>query len=152
MENKIKKVIENLKKRHWCLGIMESCTGGALMNLVTNIPGVSDVFKSGLVTYSDEAKIKAGVDQKIIKTYGVYSIEVAEEMAKKIEGNVGIGVTGNLPGKVYVAIRVYSAKQNILRSNCFKVSSLLKDEIEARKEMKGMVIDRVLEMISQELM
>ena len=123
---------------------MESCTGGAVANLITNIPGVSDVFKSGLVTYSDEAKIKAGVDQKIIKTYGVYSIEVAEEMARKIEGEVGIGVTGNLPGKVYVAVRV----EDKIKSSYLEVKSFLEDEIEARKEMKGMVVDRVLEMLA----
>lgn len=144
IEDKLKVVLKNLKKRHWYIGIMESCTGGAVANLITNIPGVSDVFKSGLVTYSDEAKIKAGVDQKIIKTYGVYSIEVAEEMARKIEGEVGIGVTGNLPGKVYVAVRV----EDKIKSSYLEVKSFLEDEIEARKEMKGMVVDRVLEMLA----
>lgn len=139
-EKIIKQIIEKLKKRHWCIGVMESCTGGALANLITNIPSVSDVFKEGLVTYSDEAKIRAGVDKKIIKKFGVYSIEVAEEMARKIEGNVGIGVTGNLPGKVYVAVRVL----NKIKSNCLEINSLLKDEIEARKEMKGKVLERVL--------
>lgn len=142
-EKIIKEIIEKLKKRKLYIGVMESCTGGAVANLITNIPGVSDVFKSGLVAYSDEAKIRAGVDQKIIKTYGVYSIEVAKEMARKIEGNVGIGVTGNLPGKVYVAVRV----EDKIKSSYLEVNSLLKNEIEARKEMKGMVVDRVLEML-----
>ncbi len=146
-EKIIKQVIENLKKRSWYIGIIESCTGGALTNSITNIPGVSDVFKFGLVTYSDEAKIRAGVDQKIIENFSVYSIEVAKEMARKIEGNVGIGVTGNLPGKVYVAVRV----EDKIKSSYLEVNSLLKDKIEARKEMKGVVVDRVLEMVSQEL-
>ncbi len=143
----IEEIIKILKKRHWCIGVIESCTGGALANLITNIPGVSDVFKSGLVTYGDDAKIKAGVDQRIIKIYGVYSIQVAEEMARKIEGEVGVGVTGNLPGKVYVAVRVGDK----IKSNSLEVNSLMNDKIEARKEMKGVVIDRVLEMINQSL-
>lgn len=144
----IEEIIEKLRERNWQIGVMESCTGGAVANSITNVPGVSDVFKSGLVTYSDEAKIRAGVDQKIIQNFSVYSIEVAQEMARKIEGNVGIGVTGNLPGKVYVAVRV----EDRIKSSFLSVNSLLKDEVEARKEMKGMVVDRVLEMISQELM
>jgi PncC family amidohydrolase len=136
----IEEILKNLKKRHWYIGIMESCTGGAIANLVTNIPGASDVFKEGKVTYSDEAKIKAGVDEKIIEKYGVYSIETAEEMARKIEGEVGVGVTGNLPGMVYIAIKI----ENKIKSEKLELKSDLKDEIEARKEMKKEVVERVL--------
>ena len=97
-------IVKELKKRDYTIGVMESCTGGALANSITNIPGSSDVFKEGLVTYSNESKIKHGVDQKIIKKFGVYSSQVAEEMARKVEGDVGVGVTGELPGRVYICI------------------------------------------------
>lgn len=43
---------------------MESCTGGALVNAITNIPGASEVLKFSAVTYSNEYKIKLGVDSK----------------------------------------------------------------------------------------
>lgn len=131
------------------MGIMESCTGGAMANCITNIPGSSDVFKYGLVTYSDEAKIKAGVEEKIIKKFGVYSIETAEEMARKIVGNVGVGITGKMndPAEVFVAIRI----ENKVESRKFKVESKNKNEIKAREEKKMKVVERVVEMIIDNL-
>lgn len=145
IENKLKVILEILKERKLTIGVMESCTGGAVANCITNIPGASDVFKCGLVTYSDEAKIKAGVDEKIIKKFGVYSMETAEEMAKKIEGEVGIGVSGQLPGEVFVAVRI----QDKIRSEKIKVESFLKDKIKARKEMKKEVVGRVVEIMKE---
>ena len=138
LDNKIKKILEILRGRGWCIGVMESCTGGAIANCLTNIPGASDVFKCGLVTYCDGAKVKAGVDEEIISKYGVYSKQTAEEMARKIEGEVGVGVTGsfNLPREVFVAVRV---KEKIV-SEKFLVESDSKDEVEARKEMKNQIV------------
>jgi PncC family amidohydrolase len=145
LDQKIKNILEILRKRGWYIGVMESCTGGAVVNAVTNIPGASDVFKCGLVTYSDEAKIKARVDEKIIKKFGVYSIEVAEEMARKIEGDIGVGVTGNInnPTEVYVAVRI----KNQVISIKLKVESKNRNEIEARKEKKNQVVEKVVDMI-----
>jgi len=145
----MEEIIKILKKRKWTIGVMESCTGGAVTNWITNIPGASDVFKCGLVTYSDEAKIKAGVDEKIIKKFGVYSMETAEEMAKKIEGEVGVGVTGNLnfPGEVFVAVRINKKVESIK----LKVESKNEDKIEARKEMKREVVERVVLILSNSL-
>jgi nicotinamide mononucleotide (NMN) deamidase PncC len=143
----IEEVVKILKKRKWCIGVMESCTGGAVANSLTNIPGVSDVFKSGLVTYSDVAKIKAGVDEKNIKKFGVYSIEVAKEMAIKIEGDIGVGVTGQFPGSVYIVVRF----ENKFVSEKIKVKSLIKNKIEARKEMKREVVGMIWEMVIAEI-
>jgi len=142
---KIKNILEILRKRHWCIGIMESCTGGAIANAVTNIPGASDVFGLGKVTYSIKAKIEAGVNEEIIKKYGLYSVETAEEMAKKIEGNVGVGITGNMndPAEVFVAVRV----GNKVESKKLKVESKDKNEFEARKEKKMKVVERVVDLI-----
>jgi len=147
IEKKIEEIIEVLRKRGWYIGVMESCTGGAINNAVTNIPGASDVFKSGLVTYSDEAKIKAGVTKKIIKKFGVYSVEVAKEMARKIEGEVGVGVTGNLPGEIFVAVRI----ENKIESIKLKIENKNKNKTEARKEMKRTVMEKVIEMIIDNL-
>jgi len=147
MDRKIEKIIKNLRKRKWCIGVMESCTGGAIANSITNIPGVSDVFKEGNVTYSNESKIKNGVNQKIIEKYGVYSIEVAEEMSKKINGEIGIGVTGNLPGIVYIAIKINSK----IKSEKIEVKSFKKNNIVARKEMKKKVLKKIFEKLEQEL-
>ena len=144
-EKIIEVIINNLRKRHWYIGVMESCTGGAIINSITNVPGASDVFENGKVTYSDEAKIKAGVDRKVIDRYSVFSLEVAEEMAKKIGGEIGIGVTGNLPGEVFVAIRI----ENEIKTEKLDMKSDLKNKIEARIEMKREVVERICDKIGQ---
>ena len=51
---------------------MESCTGGAVVNAITNIPGASQVLKYSAVTYCNEFKIKMGVSKDVIDKYSVY--------------------------------------------------------------------------------
>ena len=96
MINVVKK-LDNFKKT---VSTMESCTGGGLANAITNIEGASDVIKFSAVTYSNEFKIKMGVDKNTIDKYSVYSEEVAREMAYNISkftnSNYGIGITGKL--------------------------------------------------------
>ena len=147
IDQKIEKILEILRKRHWSIGVMESCTGGALANAVTNIPGSSDVFNGGLVTYSNEAKIRAGVEEKMIKENGVYSMNVAEDMARKVEGNVGVGVTGNLPGEVFVVIRIGNEVERMK----LEVEIEDKDRVKARKGMKVEVVKKTVEMIIDSL-
>ena len=65
------------------LAVAESCTGGALSSLMTNIPGSSSWFDTGFVTYSHEAKSRClGVDPETINQYGVVSGAVAQAMAE----------------------------------------------------------------------
>jgi PncC family amidohydrolase len=143
IDKKIESILEILRKRCWSIGVMESCTGGAIANALTNIPGASDVFWSGKVTYSVKSKIEAGVDEKIIQKFGVYSKQTAKEMANKIKGDVGIGITGNLPGEVFMAVRVNKK----LKSIRFKVESKNKDKVESRKEIKRRVVNKVTKMV-----
>ena len=79
---------------------MESCTGGAVVNAITNIPGASQVLNYSAVTYCNEFKIKMGVSKDVIDQYSVYSMETAREMALAITkfalSDFGIGVTGKL--------------------------------------------------------
>lgn len=97
-----------LKENNKTIATMESCTGGYLANVITNVEGASDIFKYGAVTYSNEAKIKMGVSKDIIDTYTVYSKETAEAMATTIaevaHSNLGIGITGQMGSIVYVGI------------------------------------------------
>ncbi|MGL4989618.1 MAG: competence/damage-inducible protein A [Sarcina sp.] len=77
----------------------ESCTGGLLAGTLINYSGISKVFMEGLVTYSNEAKIKRlGVSEKTLETFGAVSEQTAKEMAEniaKIAGtNIGISTTG----------------------------------------------------------
>ncbi len=96
MERVVKKLIESNKT----ISTMESCTGGAIANAITNISDASKVIKFSAITYSNEYKIKMGVNSELIDKYSVYSMNVAEDMAKAISAytnsNYGVGVTGKL--------------------------------------------------------
>lgn len=98
---------------------VESCTGGMIAARIVNVPGASEVFKSGLVTYSNKAKRKlAGVKKSTIEKYTAVSAETASEMVKGTDigpkADVIVGVTGyadagddNSPaGLVYIACNV----------------------------------------------
>ncbi len=96
----MKNIVELLIEKNKKISTMESCTGGAIANYITNIPDASRVFAFSAVTYSNEYKIKMGVSKEIIDKYTVYSMEVANEMAKVISfytnSNYGVGITGKL--------------------------------------------------------
>ena len=77
----------------------ESCTGGLFSGAITSIPGISDVFERGIVTYSNRAKIEElGVSPDTLEKFGAVSAETAEEMASGLEAKTGsdlcIAVTG----------------------------------------------------------
>jgi nicotinamide-nucleotide amidase len=87
-----------LRERGSSLATMESCTGGLLASTITDVPGSSDYFKGGLVSYATEMKLAWGVSREVVETYGVISVECAREMARiareRLSADVGIGVTG----------------------------------------------------------
>lgn len=93
-------VVETLTKNKETIATMESCSGGAIVNAITNIPGASEVLKYSAVTYANEFKIKMGVNKETIDKYSVYSMEVAKEMSKNISlfanSTYGIGITGKI--------------------------------------------------------
>lgn len=96
----MKRVIDKLKEKNKTISTMESCTGGGVVNSITNVEGASEVLRFSAVTYSNEFKIKMGVNSDIIDKYSVYSIETAMEMSKNISNftnsNYGVGITGKL--------------------------------------------------------
>ena len=96
----MKEIVNKLIKNNKTISTMESCTGGYLAACITNIEGSSGVLKFSAVTYSNDFKIKMGVDKKIIDKYSVYSMETAKDMSKKIscfaESDYGVGITGKL--------------------------------------------------------
>ena len=93
-------IVNKLIQLNKSISTMESCTGGCIANAITNIPGSSDIFKFGAVTYSNEYKIKLGVSEELISKYSVYSKEVSDSMSKTIsnytDSDYGIGITGKL--------------------------------------------------------
>lgn len=98
--NNMKKIINILTKNNETISVMESCTGGGVTNVITNIEGASNVLKFSAVTYSNEYKMKMGVPKEVIEKYTVYSQQTANEMSKCISNfassDYGIGVTGKL--------------------------------------------------------
>ncbi len=93
----MKNIVNKLIINNETIACMESCTGGMLASEITNIDGASNVFELGIVTYSNEQKIKYGIEETIIKKYTVYSVEVANDMAKQVckiaNSTYGIGIT-----------------------------------------------------------
>ena len=81
---KEKEVVKKLIVKKETIASMESCTGGYFASTITCVDGSSEVLKFSAVTYSNEYKIKMGVDANIINKYSVYSIETAPEMSQKI--------------------------------------------------------------------
>ncbi len=117
-----------LKENSLTLATMESCTGGLLAHTITQVPGSSRYFKGGYVTYATDVKTIIGVDQEIIRRYGVISPEVAANMAQTIKDymgtDIGIGITGiagdepiegQRPGVVHIGICVKSDTSIISR-------------------------------------
>ena len=148
------KVVELLIKNNKTISTMESCTGGSLVNAIINIPGASEVLKFSAITYSNEYKIKLGVDSKIIDKYTVYSIETADEMSKVISNytnsNYGVGITGKLSrpdiNNPYgednlVFISIYNKDNNKYYHKEIKVDKI------TREENKNIVIEEIITML-----
>jgi nicotinamide-nucleotide amidase len=78
-----RKVVEANRAAGLRLAVAESCTGGLVAAALTEVPGSSDVFEAGLVTYSDEMKRKLlGVSEDVLDTFGAVSVAVAWAMAQ----------------------------------------------------------------------
>jgi nicotinamide-nucleotide amidase len=91
--------IRLLTEHGMTLAAAESCSGGLLSKRLTDIPGASEAFMGGMVTYSADSKtLLLGVDDALIREKGVVSREVALAMADgarlKLGADIGIGITG----------------------------------------------------------
>lgn len=92
-------VVELLKQNGWKVTTVESCTGGLVSACLTDVAGVSEVFKQGFITYSDKAKRKlVGVKKETLKNDTAVSRQAAFEMAiggaMQAKAEVCISVTG----------------------------------------------------------
>lgn len=150
----MKEVVEKLIREKKTISTMESCTGGAVVNAITNIPGSSEILKFSAVTYSNEYKIKMGVNSEIIDKYSVYSMETANEMSKIIasftSSSYGVGITGKLcrcdinnpygeDDIVYISI--YDSRNNKYHNSTIKAIK------ESRSDNKNLVIDEVVRLL-----
>ena len=95
----MKLLIKQLIRKKVKISVAESCTGGLLASAITSISGASKIFNLGLVTYSNQAKIKIlKVNKKIIKKYGAVSHEccyaMVNNLSKISKANINVSITG----------------------------------------------------------
>jgi PncC family amidohydrolase len=128
-----KKIISLFKKRKIKISVAESCTGGMLSSAITSVSGSSKVFTMGLITYSNQAKVKIlKVPEKIIKKYGAVSIHcclaMVNNLSKISKSKVCVSITGiagpnggtkqKPVGLVYIGIKI--GKKVIINKSNFK--------------------------------
>ena len=133
MSNLSLKIVELLTKKKLTVSFAESCTGGLLASSITSISGSSKVFNMGLVTYSNNAKVKLlKVPKKTITKYGAVSYETCLSMVKNLskisKSNISISITGvagpnggtkeKPVGLVYIGLK--KGSKTIIKKNLFK--------------------------------
>ena len=133
MSNLSSKIVKLLTKKKLTVSFAESCTGGLLASSITSISGSSKVFNMGLVTYSNNAKVKLlKVPKKTITKYGAVSYETCLSMVKNLskisKSNISISITGiagpnggtkeKPVGLVYIGLK--KGSKIIIRKNLFK--------------------------------
>ncbi len=129
----MKSLIKKLTKKKIKISLAESCTGGMLASSITSVNGASKVFNLGLITYSNQSKVKIlKVNKKIIKNYGAVSPECCKAMvvnlSKISKANISISVTGiagpkggtkkKPVGLVYIGLK--RGNKIIISKNIFK--------------------------------
>ena len=95
----MKSLIKILNKKKLKISFVESCTGGLLASTITSISGASKIFNLGLITYSNQAKIKVlKVNKNIIRKYGAVSHECCFAMVRNLskisKANINVSITG----------------------------------------------------------
>src|SRR5882757_6308354 len=115
-------LLDLCRRKRLTIAAAESCTGGLFAAALTDIPGSSDVFERGLVTYSNEAKhALLGVPLETLATFGAVSRETAQAMASgtlaQAPVNLAVAITGiagpggAMPGKPVGLVHLVAASR-----------------------------------------
>ena len=154
MSNLSLRIVKILTKKKLTLSFAESCTGGLLASSITSISGSSKVFNMGLVTYSNNAKIKLlQVPKKTIKKYGAVSHETCLSMVKNLskisKANISISITGvagpnggskaKPVGLVYIGLK--KGNKIIVKKNLFKSKKRISIQKATAKQALKMILD-----------
>jgi len=148
----IKLLHKKLVQKKLTISVAESCTGGLLANNLTKLSNASKYFQIGLITYSNNAKIKIlKVNKKIIDKYGAVSPETCEAMVKNLaklsKSRINVSITGvagpnggtklKPVGLVYIGVK--NKNKILITKNIFKQKS--------RKTIQNATVKRTLEII-----
>ena len=151
----IEKKILKLIKKNLSISIAESCTGGLIASSITKIDGASKIFSCGIVSYSNDTKVRyLSVSKKTLRKFGAVSSNVATEMVnglfKKEKTKITISTTGiagpnggskkKPVGLVYIGIKF--KKKNYIYKNIFKGS-----RFEIQKKTTNFVFKKIEELI-----
>ncbi len=149
--------LQNARNNGFVIATAESCTGGLIAGLFTEIAGSSDVFDRGFVTYSNEAKNELiNVPMDIIIKHGAVSPETAHKMAEGVisnsNANISISVTGiagptggsdDKPvGLVYIGISNKKTNETQIFKNIFKGN---------RSDVRVATIRKALELMNESI-
>ena len=125
------RIVDLMREKKLTLATAESCTGGMLASRIIDVPGVSEVFKAGFVTYANEAKQNLiGVKEETLAQFGAVSEQTAKEMVlgamKAAKADVAVATTGiagpgggtkeKPVGLVYIAC---GSAEDIVVNRCF---------------------------------
>ena len=153
MSNLSLKIVKLLTKKKLTVSFAESCTGGLLASSITSISGSSKVFNMGLVTYSNNAKVKLlQVPKKTITKYGAVSYETCLSMVKNLskisKANISISITGvagpsggtkeKPVGLVYIGLK--KGSKIIVKKNLFKSKKRISIQKATAKQALKMIL------------
>ena len=154
MSNLSLKIVKLLTKKKLTVSFAESCTGGLLASSITSISGSSKVFNMGLVTYSNDAKVKLlQVPKKTITKYGAVSYETCLSMVKNLskisKANISISITGvagpnggskaKPVGLVYIGLK--KGSKIIVKKNYFKSKKRISIQKATVKQALKMILN-----------
>ena len=154
MSNLSLKIVKLLTKKKLTVSFAESCTGGLLASSITSFSGSSKIFNMGLVTYSNNAKIKLlKVPKKTITKYGAVSYETCLSMVKNLskisKSNISISITGiagpnggtkeKPVGLVYIGLK--KGSKIIVKKNYFKSKKRISIQKATVKQALKMILN-----------
>ena len=140
------KAVKKLKEHNKTLALAESCTGGWVSKIITDISGASAVYQGGVCSYSNDVKTSVlGVKKETLATFGAVSKDVAIQMAEGVRNalnsDIGIGITGiagplsdntaKPVGLIYVAIA------NGNKTTCTELKNNFTEEIRLQNRMSA---------------
>ena len=148
----MKSLVKKLTRKKLKISFVESCTGGMLANTITSISGASKIFGLGLITYSNQSKIRIlKVNKNIIKKFGAVSQECCKEMLIKLselsKANINVSITGiagpnggskkKPVGLVYIGIK--KGNKIIISKNIFNSKN--------RSSIKKMTVKKAIKIL-----